>query len=230
MNALTWHFTLRGDDERRTVTSFDRLPEKEPLAWLGLGFTEQDMFFAAVFDEDVTPFVEESLNGYNIGWTRLGRESMCQIVPGKTIWLSSYLPSDVPARDGWEPPILHWRAWGSEGPLNAVRYEDIDRERCKAFALTDRKGRAAAGVLLESGQRLIWRRRVTTDMTVTSGGTEWAGSPQRFLYLCGYQESVAGQNNQAMLWVPEGEHLVMMRGRFSADALYRPVQLHEQER
>jgi len=96
-----------------------------------------------------------------------------------------------------------------------VRYEDIDRSRLASFCLV-RDSERIFNMILQEGQRLIWRKRVI----LTQGGK------QHTWHLVGWQKTVQGENIQCIGYVEEETGTVVMAGEWKGEhVLLGDVQL-----
>ena len=128
--------------------------------------------------------------------------------------------------------VIKWRANYSNGNcLNQYnedesvnKYTDIDRSLLESFEL--RKIDKDSNILffkliLEEGQRLIFRKRVEIDVD---------GKQQSIIYLVGWQKTIKGENIQAISYVFEDGH-VEMAGQWKSDArlFYAPNLIEEEK-
>lgn len=102
-----------------------------------------------------------------------------------------------------ESNLQQWKPDGTEN-----KYSDIERDRLTEFHLIDRETQKTVyAMAIDSGQRLIYRKRVAT-----SGLNEalWT------IFMVGWQQTVAGQNVQSIAWIfPDGS--VISTGKFRPD-------------
>lgn len=85
-------------------------------------------------------------------------------------------------------------------------YESIDRDRLASFCLV-RDGKVIFHLVLQEGQRLIWRKRIIT----THGGGE------QVWHLVGWQKTVNGENIQCIGYVSEADGSVIMAGEWQGE-------------
>jgi hypothetical protein len=112
------------------------------------------------------------------------------------------------------PDTLRWEARYNDGTVLSQnradggenRYADIDRSRLDSFALVRADGTAVLQLHLDTGQRLIFRRRVEQQ----ASGTE------RIVYLVGWQQTVNGTNIQSIAYVT-GDGETHLAGRWRED-------------
>ena len=99
---------------------------------------------------------------------------------------------------------MHFRAnyldntffeWDEDTPSERA-YQQIDRSKLKGVELFFR-GRIVHRLHLEKGQRLILRRRVRMSLS---------GQTLHEIYLVGYQETIGGQNRQAITAIFDDGH------------------------
>lgn len=108
---------------------------------------------------------------------------------------------------------MQWTAYYSDGGSlqqfdsgGEHGYAEIDRSRLCAFALRDFCGRLVICLHLDPGQRLIYRKR----------HEQRAGSERVTVYMVGWQQTIGGQNIQAVCYIfPDGA--VHMAGRWRED-------------
>ena len=87
-----------------------------------------------------------------------------------------------------------------------VRYEDIDRSRLASFCLV-RDCETVFNMILQEGQRLIWRKR--TVITPGVGEQVW--------HLVGWQKTIQGENIQCISYIKEEDGYVLMAGEWQGD-------------
>ena len=113
--------------------------------------------------------------------------------------------------------------YNADGTEN--RYADIDRSRLEAFSLVRADGSIALHLVLDPGQRLIYRLRVEQSTGPASS--------KIVVYMAGWQQTINGQNIQSIAYVREDGGTVLMAGRFRDDDpwLYsiQPVPCEEPE-
>lgn len=101
------------------------------------------------------------------------------------------------------------------------RYDEIRRKELSAFVLCEvTTGAAQVTVYFDRPtQRLIHRRRITSDLTVFHGSsTQGQLKPKSTIWIVGWQELVNGKNVQLLLFLYEdGTVSVMPRYRNHAD-------------
>jgi hypothetical protein len=102
---------------------------------------------------------------------------------------------------------LKWRAVYQDGTyLDAGTYTDIDRARLASFCLV-RDGVVVFQLVLQEGQRLIWRKR--TIVTPGAGEQVW--------HLVGWQKTVGGENIQCISYIKEEDGYVLMAGEWEGE-------------
>ena len=87
-----------------------------------------------------------------------------------------------------------------------ARYEDIDRSRLASFCLM-KDGKAIFHLVLQQGQRLIWRKRVI----VTPGGRE------QVWHLVGWQKTIGDENIQCIAYVKDDDGYVLIAGQWEGE-------------
>lgn len=103
--------------------------------------------------------------------------------------------------------------YNEDGSENA--YKDIDRERLHSFALLTAEGRTVLVLMLDPGQRLIYRKRHRIVMGVS----------HHVIWLVGWQQTIAGQNVQSIAYVGETGSIIL-GGKFKDnDPWMRQVEL-----
>lgn len=95
------------------------------------------------------------------------------------------------------------------------KYTDIDRVKLTEFRLFNSDtGDLRFSVMLEDGQRLVYRKRVFMK----------SDDQQILVYLVGWQMTVNGTNVQSIAYIPENGSSVVMGGKFKeGHALYGPI-------
>ena len=105
-----------------------------------------------------------------------------------------------------------WRATYKNGAVfdqgldDTLSVDRLDRKQLDRFELLDGSGDTIVTLHLDTGQRLIYRRRVTK----TQGG------PDSICHLVGWQRTVGGQNVQSIMYAFEDGRLEMA-GQFRED-------------
>lgn len=112
--------------------------------------------------------------------------------------------------------------YNEDGSVN--KYTDIDRSLLESFELRKVDGNSNIlffKLLLEKGQRLIFRRRVQVDVS---------GNTVSTMYLVGWQKNIKGENIQAISYVFEDGHVVMA-GQWKDDTrlFYAPNLIEEEK-
>jgi hypothetical protein len=103
-----------------------------------------------------------------------------------------------------------WRAIYKDGTAfdssedRDMSVDRLDRKQIERFELVDGVGHCVARLHLDTGQRLIYRRRV--EMAQGSTGAS-------VCHLMGWQQTVNGQNVQSILYIFE-DGRVEMAGKF----------------
>ena len=95
---------------------------------------------------------------------------------------------------------------GSYLNLKGASYTDIDRSRLASFCLLA-GDRVVFHLVLQEGQRLIWRKR----SIMTAGGEEQSW------HLVGWQKTLGKENLQCIAYVSERDHSVIMAGEWEGD-------------
>ncbi|MCP6727577.1 MAG: hypothetical protein KJI69_06215 [Patescibacteria group bacterium] len=121
---------------------------------------------------------------------------------------------------------LTWKAVYPEGCLNQYnedgsvnKYTDIDRSKLHSFEL--HKGEQLIfRLILEEGQRLIFRRRVAQNLK----GDKFV------VYLVGWQKTIGGENIQSISYVFEDGHIEMAgQWKEKSDWFYAPNLIKEEK-
>jgi hypothetical protein len=96
-----------------------------------------------------------------------------------------------------------------------VSYESIDRSKLASFCLL-KEDTVIFQMVLQEGQRLIWRKRII--LTPGQGEKVW--------HLVGWQKTIKGENIQCIGYVNEEDGYVLMAGEWQGDhALMGNVEL-----
>lgn len=216
-----WYYQfLHGGRWYETLT-----PEKIPtgVSAIGVGRSSSEPILVLYPDAGTTPFIEETPEEFLIGWTDGPFSPVCHLRKKQRsgLWLSTQKNLHAPPSADWEPPLLGTWAAYTDGSADLVRsYGAIDRSKLHTFSVIDVQLRPAFTLMLTSGQRLIWRRRVW--MT--------AGRSRREVHLCGFQQTIKGRNYQAMVYVPAEGFPFTFAGRFRRNHdLFDPVILKPEE-
>ncbi len=99
-----------------------------------------------------------------------------------------------------------------------ISYNNLDRKKLSAFALV-RDGKEILKLHLDSGQRLIWRKR-----TFLSPGKEKID-----IHILGWQKTVNGENIQSIAYVLS-DGRVEMAGAFREDhPIFGKIQFLKEE-
>jgi hypothetical protein len=104
--------------------------------------------------------------------------------------------------------------YNEDGTENS--YTDIDRSKLSEFRLFDEAGELKFSLVLDEGQRLIYRRRVFKTLNNGDDNSEVV------VYLVGWQDTVNGKNVQAISYIRE-DWPVVMGGKFRENALMAPI-------
>jgi hypothetical protein len=90
--------------------------------------------------------------------------------------------------------------------LKGASYEAIDRTRLASFCLL-KDDKVVFQLILQEGQRLIWRKR--TILTPGAGERVW--------HLVGWQKTIKGENIQCIGYVSENDGYVLMAGEWQGE-------------
>jgi hypothetical protein len=90
--------------------------------------------------------------------------------------------------------------------LKGASYEAIDRTRLASFCLL-KEDVVVFQLILQEGQRLIWRNR--TILTPGQGEKVW--------HLVGWQKTIKGENIQCIGYVSEDDGYVLMAGEWQGE-------------
>jgi len=106
---------------------------------------------------------------------------------------------------------ITWRAVYTDGAYLDSKdaekgYESIDRDRLASFCLI-RDDKVIFHLLLQKGQRLIWRKRIFLT----------PGHADRVWHLVGWQKTVNGENIQCIGYVSEEDGSVIMAGEWQGE-------------
>ena len=106
---------------------------------------------------------------------------------------------------------INWRAVYTDGTYLDSKdaeegYKSIDRTRLASFCLM-KDGKVFFHLILQKGQRLIWRKR----------GILTPGQPERVWHLVGWQKTVGGENIQCISYISEDDGSVIMAGEWQGE-------------
>lgn len=104
-----------------------------------------------------------------------------------------------------------WRAVYTDGTYldstDAEKgYESIDRSRLASFCLM-KEGKVFFHLVLQEGQRLIWRKRAIIT----------PAQDERVWHLVGWQKTVGGENIQCIAYISDEDGSVVMAGEWQGE-------------
>ncbi len=115
-------------------------------------------------------------------------------------------------------PVVYYND-GSKLKLGEqIAYDNIDRSRLSAFALV-KDDKEILRLHLESGQRLIWRKRCFIAPS----------KKEIVVHLVGWQKTAGNENVQSIAYVFEDGHIEMAGAFRENHPLFGRVNLHKEE-